>query len=88
MSVCGNFEKAIAAYKRATKLLPNYTAAHHDLALAYEAQMEADAQNAAKWRQKALQSWRKTYELAPDDASFTADYILAIGKRIRWLESR
>jgi hypothetical protein len=49
--------------------------------------MSADLKNAAKWRQKALRAWRKTYELAPEDAGFTADYILTIGKRIQWLES-
>jgi tetratricopeptide (TPR) repeat protein len=83
----GDPGKAIAAYQRAIKLLPEYTAAYHDLALAYEAQMSVDLKNAAKWRQKALKAWRKTYELAPNDAGFSADYILAIGKRINWLES-
>jgi hypothetical protein len=49
--------------------------------------MDADPKNEAKWRQKALKAWRKTYELAPNDAGFSADYILTIGKRINWLES-
>lgn len=84
----GKFEMAIEAYKRAIKLSPAYTAAYHDLALAYEAQMSQDSEEAAKWRQAAIKAWKRTYELAPEDPGFTADYILTIGKRIHWLESQ
>ena len=83
-----DFEKAIEAHKRAVKLSPSYTAAYHDLALAYEAQMSRDSKEAAKWRQAAIKAWKKTYELAPEDPGFTADYILTIGKRIHWLETQ
>ncbi len=83
----GNLDAAIAAYSRAIELAPNYTAAHHDLALAYEGKMRADPENAAKWCDKALEAWRRTYELAPQDPVFSADYILAIGQRIHGLET-
>jgi tetratricopeptide (TPR) repeat protein len=83
----GNMDQAIVAYKRAIKLEPRYASAYNDLALAFEGKMDSDRANAAKWRKKALDSWRKTYELAPQDPTFSADYILTIGQRIKWLES-
>lgn len=82
----GNLDAAIAAYSQAIALAPSYTAAHHDLALAYEGKMRADPNNTAKWCQKALAAWRETYHLAPHDPGFSADYILKIGNRILWLE--
>ena len=66
-------------------LAPGYTAAHHDLALAFEAKMRADPAHADEWCQRALQAWQRTYELAPDDPGFSADAILAIGQQISWL---
>ncbi len=83
----GNLEAAITAYQRAIHLAPNYTAAYHDLALAYEGKIRADPQNGAKWRKEALKAWKKTYELAPQDPAFSPDYILTIGQRIHWLET-
>lgn len=82
----GNLDAAIAASNRAIELAPRYAAAHHDLALAFEAKMRADPARADEWCQKALQVWQKTYQLAPDDPSSSADYILTIGQRISWLE--
>jgi tetratricopeptide (TPR) repeat protein len=84
----GNLDGAIAAYRRAIALQPSYASAHHDLALAYEDKMRADPAHAAEWRQKALDTWRKAYELAPEDSGFSADYIVTIGRRIRWLEGQ
>jgi tetratricopeptide (TPR) repeat protein len=80
----GNLDAAIAAYTRAIELDPAYTAAYHDLALAYEGKM----QEGREWCQKALEAWRKAYQLAPDDPTFPADYLLAIGQRISWLEQQ
>jgi hypothetical protein len=79
-------DAAIAAYRRAIGLAPGYSAAWHDLAAAYEAKMQADSAHAAHWRKQALAAWRKTYALAPEDPSFTPDYIMTIGQRINWLE--
>ncbi len=84
--MAGNLDAAIAAHRRAIKLYPEYTAAWHDLAAAYEAKMQADPANAAGWRKRALRAWRKAYALAPDDPSFTADYVVIMGQRIRRLE--
>ena len=81
----GDLEAAIAAYNRAIELVPRYTAAHHDLALAYEGRMQADPAHADRWCQKALRAWQRAYELAPDDPGFSADAVLAIGRRISWL---
>jgi tetratricopeptide (TPR) repeat protein len=78
----GDLDTAIAAYRRAIEIAPGYTAAHHDLALAFEAKMQADPAHADEWRQQALQAWQRTYELAPDDPGFSADAILAIGQRV------
>jgi tetratricopeptide (TPR) repeat protein len=78
----GNVDAAIAAYERAIDLAPTYTAAYHDLALALETKMARDPVYAADWRQKAIQAWKKTYELAPNDPAFSADYIVTIGQRI------
>jgi tetratricopeptide (TPR) repeat protein len=78
----GDLDTAIAAYRRAVKLAPGYTAAHHDLALVFEAKMQADPAHADEWCQRALQAWQRAYELAPDDPGFSADAVLAIGQRI------
>ncbi len=84
----GNLDSAIAAYNHAIELCPKYTAAFHDLALAYEQKIEADRAHAKKWCQEALKAWRREYELAPEDSGFTPYYILTIGQRINWLESK
>lgn len=84
----GNLDAAIKAYKNAISLAPSYTAAHHDLAIAYEAKMKAAPSDATEWCQKALAAWQKTYHLAPKDPGFSADYIFEIGRRIRWLEGQ
>ena len=81
----GDLDAAIAAYRQAIKLCPHCTAAHHDLAIACEAKIEAEPARAAAWREQALAAWRRTYELAPDDPGFSPDYIVQIGQRIRWL---
>jgi tetratricopeptide (TPR) repeat protein/RNA polymerase subunit RPABC4/transcription elongation factor Spt4 len=82
----GNLDAAIAAYRRAIKLAPGYAAAWHDLAAACEAKMNADPAHAEKWRKAALEAWRKTYALAPDDPSFSPETIVSIGQRIGRLE--
>lgn len=84
----GNLDAAITAYRRAVTLAPSYTAAYHDLALAYEGKRQADPAHADEWCSKALTMWRKTYELAPNDPGFSADDLLTIGKRILWLEGQ
>jgi tetratricopeptide (TPR) repeat protein len=84
----GNLDAAIAAYRRAIKLVPEYTAAHHDLALAYEGKMRADHARAGKWCRKALEAWRTTYRFAPNDPTFSASYVVTIGQRISWLEQQ
>ena len=82
----GNLDGAIVAYNRAIELAPGYTAAHHDLALVFEAKMEADPAHADGWCRKALQAWQTVYRLAPDDPIFSADAVLAIGQRISWFK--
>ncbi len=84
----GELDAAITAYQRALDLAPTYTAALHDLALAYEGKMHADPANSSAWRLKALDAWQKTYALAPQDPGFSADYILTIGQRINWLQAQ
>lgn len=82
----GNLDGAISAYRRAIELAPSYTAAHHDLAMAYEAKMNTDPEHSAEWRQHALTEWQKTYELAPQDPAITPDKLVSIGERISWLK--
>ncbi|MGE5457203.1 MAG: tetratricopeptide repeat protein, partial [Methanococcaceae archaeon] len=84
--ILGNLDAAIAAYNRAIELYPQYTAAFHDLALAYEQKMEVDRAHAKGWCQEALKAWKKAYELAPEDPGFTPYNILTIGQRINRLE--
>ena len=84
----GNLDGAIVAYNRAIALAPGYTAAHHDLALVFEAKMEADPAHADGWCRKALQAWQMVYRLAPDDPIFSADDVLAIGQRVSWFKQR
>ena len=82
----GNLDDAISAYRRAIELAPSYTAAHHDLAMAYEAKMKADPGQAGMWRQHALDEWQTTYNLAPQDPGITPEKLVSIGKRISWLK--
>jgi tetratricopeptide (TPR) repeat protein len=84
----GNIDAAIAAYQRAIDLLPNYAAAHHDLALAFEDKMNDEPTRRDNWCKKAIQEWQRTYELAPQDPGFSADNILKIGRRITWLKQQ
>jgi len=84
----GNLDGAIVAYNRAIELAPGYTAAHHDLALVFEAKMEAAPAHADGWCRKALQAWQTVYGLAPDDPIFSADDVLVIGQRISWFKQR
>ena len=82
----GNLDAAIAAYSRAVELAPGYAEAHHDLALAFEAKIQAEPARAGEWCRRALRAWRRVYELAPDNPGFSAEEILAIGQRISWLK--
>jgi tetratricopeptide (TPR) repeat protein len=84
----GNLDGAIEAGKRAIKLIPNYTAAHHDLAITYEAKMKADPRHAKDWRRKALEAWQRAYELAPADPGFSPDYIVSMGQQISRLRQQ
>lgn len=84
----GNIDAAIAAYQRAIDLVPNYTAAHHDLALAFEEKMNDEPTRSDDLCKKAIQEWQRTYELAPEDPGFSADNILKIGRRITWLKQQ
>jgi tetratricopeptide (TPR) repeat protein len=82
----GHLDAAIDAYCRAIELKPAYSAAHHDLAAAYEAKRKEDPARSAEWCRKALAAWREAYELAPNDRGFSADQVLWIGQRIAWLK--
>lgn len=84
----GNIDAAITAYNRAIELMPAYTAAYHDLAIALENKMDVDNVHTGDWCQKALEAWQKTYELAPNDPGFSSDYIVTIGQRISWLKQK
>jgi tetratricopeptide (TPR) repeat protein len=84
----GHLDAAIDAYSKAIALIPNYTAAYHDLAIAYMGKMEVDAANADKWCEKALAAWRETYHLAPNDPGFASEKILWIGQQIIRLEQQ
>jgi len=84
----GNLDRAIEAYHKAIDLKPNYTAAHHDLALVYEWKMQLDPPGALEWCQKALAAWKEAYHLAPGDASFRSDKVLWIGEQILRLEQQ
>jgi len=84
----GNIDAAITCYNRAIKLMPNYTAAYHDVAIAFEDKMITDPTHTKDWCRKALEAWQKTYELAPNDPGFSADYIVTIGKRISLLKPK
>jgi tetratricopeptide (TPR) repeat protein len=83
----GNLDDAISAYQRAINLAPKYTAAHHDLALAFEdkAKIEAEPSARRQCREKALEAWEEAYRLAPGDPGFSADDVLAIGQHIEEL---
>jgi tetratricopeptide (TPR) repeat protein len=67
-------DEAYAACKRAVELIPNYTSAHHDLALVCEAKMAADPGDADRWCRRALAAWSRTYELMQGDAAYATDY--------------
>ena len=84
----GDLDGAIGAYRQAIEIAPNYTSAHHDLAIAYEGKWRADPAQAQQWCALALQAWRTAYELAPDDPSFSSDSVVRIGQHIRWLKSQ
>jgi len=84
----GNLDAAIKAYSQAIRLLPTYTAAYHDLSLAYEDKMKIDRKHARDWCEKALRTWRKAYRLAPKDPGFSEADLLRIGQSISWLEGK
>ena len=84
----GNLDGAIEAYHKAIDLKPNYTAAHHDLALVYEWKMQLDPPGALEWCQKALAAWKEAYHLAPNDPGFTSEKILKMGQHILELEGQ
>lgn len=84
----GNLDRAIAAYEQAIALAPSYVASHHDLAVAFEAKMQTDPAQAEHWRQKAIEAWQITYQLAPNDPGFSADRLLAIGQHISQLKQQ
>jgi tetratricopeptide (TPR) repeat protein len=67
-------DEAYAACKRAAELIPNYTSAHHDLALVCQQKMATDPGDADRWCRRALAAWQRTLELMQGDAAYTTDY--------------
>jgi tetratricopeptide (TPR) repeat protein len=57
----GDLDRAIAACTRAVELEPTYGWAHQDLAIALEAKMWADPENAGTWCQQAFEAWHRAY---------------------------
>jgi len=84
----GNLDAAIVAFNRAIALAPKYTAAYNDLAVACEGKLQDDPAHAADWYHKALDAWRATFHLAPNDPGFSANEVLAIGQHIVRLEGQ
>lgn len=89
----GDLDTAITAMERATELHPGYAAAHHDLAGAYSAKMreaesKGDRRGAGEWCQKALDAFRRTYELAKHDPAFDEEDLERIQGYILQLEQR
>ena len=70
----GKLDEAYAACSRAIELMPNFTSAHHDLALVCEAQMKREPAHADDWCRRALAAWWRTYQLMQGDAAYAADY--------------
>ena len=85
-SLRGNFDAAIESYLKAIRILPQYGAAYHDLALAYEAKRRADPEHDRTWCTKALDAWRKTDEIAGKSRNeWTGDEINGIRQSIQRL---
>ena len=84
----GELDAAIDAYEKAIEKESDYTAAWHDLALAFEDKMRAEPRQSRQWAHRALEAWRETYRLAPDDPGFSAEHILKIGQRVRYYEGQ
>jgi tetratricopeptide (TPR) repeat protein len=84
----GELDEAIAQYTHAIEIVPTYTAAYHDLAIAYEAKMRVDDVHAYDWCQKACEAWNRTFQLAKNDPGFSKGARERILDRIDALDKR
>lgn len=85
-SLMGNNDMAINKHLEALKILPEYAAAHNDLAIVYEAKMEENGSNIDEWRLKAIEEWKKAASFGRKDPSFSSEYITSIENRIQYLQ--
>lgn len=84
----GDLDGAITAIGRAVELDPDYTAARHDLALAFEAKANADPSAAADWLARAIDSLQEAYLRAPTDPSLDDGAVAEIGRHLAHLRAR
>jgi tetratricopeptide (TPR) repeat protein len=81
-----NYDAAIGMFLKAIEKIPNYAAAHHDLAMAYEAKMDEGGTQKDSWRLKAIEEWKKAVFFGRSDVSFSGSDIAGIEQRILALQ--
>jgi len=84
----GDLDGAITVFQKALELQPENPMIWHDLAAAYEGKISDDQVDTEKWSLEALTAWKEAYHLAPDVPNFSAEYVLWMGKRVRWYEKK
>ncbi len=72
----------------ALEVLPTFTAAAHDAALACEGLSQLEPDKAEMWIQEAVKYWELAIKLSSNDPNFPAQYEPQIRKHIQSLESR
>ncbi len=84
----GNPVVALEKYQAALKLIPSYTAAANDAAIACEALMKKEPEKVNIWRQKAIDYWELVLELSENDPQFDQEYRERVRRRIEYLRAR
>ena len=82
----GNYTAAIRVYERVIGMMADYAAAHNDLALAYEGQMDADPAHARRWCEQAIETWKAFLRIAPNDPTMADVYVARIRQHVLELE--
>ncbi|MCK4733579.1 MAG: tetratricopeptide repeat protein [Methanophagales archaeon] len=81
------FDEAVSEYKKAINLMPNYTFAHHDLAIAYYKEMKINHKQELNFAKSAMEEFEIVLRLNSSNPVFPQEYIPKIQNLIDYLSS-
>lgn len=81
------FDEAVSEYKKAINLMPNYTFAHHDLAIAFYEEMKINHKQELNFAKSAMEEFEIVLRLNSSNPVFSQEHAAQIQNFIGYLRS-